>query len=486
MVLKNILVENKKAIGPVVATALLLVVAVVAIVGFSTWFGTYSSSTFVDVEQRGSQTTGGVSVDFLSNSGTLYVTNSGAENTTMTAVQIDGVDCSLDQVLEPGVNEVDISSCVSDVGEQDVTVVTDSGVLEASFYLDEPVVSTSSFLGVLLWNVTNSSFDNRFGAVAIDSNDNLYSVDYNSFGFGGMDIWWVSKYDSSGNFQWLSYLNNTVNDENYYGYDIVVDSNNDIISVGEYYHSAGSFEEIVLVLKHDVNGNIIMNVNFTDAAQQTYPGYVDVDGSNNIYVSYYSDSISGNAITKLNSSGSILWNLSNDFYDDKFAVDTVGNLYVFEDQSANFNISKFNPSGVYQWSTVVDFGAGDYATDIDVGPNGNIVALGSSASNIVVCTIDSNGNILFNNTLDYTQTVSPSALKVASDNSIFIGATISNTNNDYFVTNLDSSLNEVLNVTIDVDNQDYVFDIILDSNDNPILAGRMTDGVLSGAYLKFD
>ena len=33
----------KKAISPVVATALLLVVAVVAVVGFQTWFNTYQT-----------------------------------------------------------------------------------------------------------------------------------------------------------------------------------------------------------------------------------------------------------------------------------------------------------------------------------------------------------------------------------------------------------------------------------------------------------
>lgn len=42
----------KKAIGPVVATTLLLVVSVVAVTGFSSWFQTFSSSTFSDVETQ--------------------------------------------------------------------------------------------------------------------------------------------------------------------------------------------------------------------------------------------------------------------------------------------------------------------------------------------------------------------------------------------------------------------------------------------------
>ena len=43
---------NKKAISPVVATALLLVVAVVAVVGFQTWFASYQSSVEAQVEDQ--------------------------------------------------------------------------------------------------------------------------------------------------------------------------------------------------------------------------------------------------------------------------------------------------------------------------------------------------------------------------------------------------------------------------------------------------
>ena len=44
------MVMNKKAISPVVATALLLVVAVVAVVGFQTWFASYQSGVETQVE----------------------------------------------------------------------------------------------------------------------------------------------------------------------------------------------------------------------------------------------------------------------------------------------------------------------------------------------------------------------------------------------------------------------------------------------------
>ncbi len=42
--------HSKKCISPIVATALLLVVAVTAVVGFQNWFGTYSTNILSGVE----------------------------------------------------------------------------------------------------------------------------------------------------------------------------------------------------------------------------------------------------------------------------------------------------------------------------------------------------------------------------------------------------------------------------------------------------
>ncbi len=48
----KIFMNNKKCISPVVATALLIVVAVLAVVGFQGWFGTFSSKLFTDTETQ--------------------------------------------------------------------------------------------------------------------------------------------------------------------------------------------------------------------------------------------------------------------------------------------------------------------------------------------------------------------------------------------------------------------------------------------------
>ena len=48
----KMILSNKKVISPVVATALLLVVAVMAVVGFSGWFSSFQSGINSDVEQN--------------------------------------------------------------------------------------------------------------------------------------------------------------------------------------------------------------------------------------------------------------------------------------------------------------------------------------------------------------------------------------------------------------------------------------------------
>src|SRR3989339_2207521 len=83
-------ISSKKCITPVVATALLLVVAVVAVVGFQTFFNTYSSGLFSKVETESSGSVGNTQIDTIS-SGMLYF-KSGFENIEIQSVKVNGND----------------------------------------------------------------------------------------------------------------------------------------------------------------------------------------------------------------------------------------------------------------------------------------------------------------------------------------------------------------------------------------------------------
>ena len=55
--------QNKKAIGPVVATALLLVVAVMGVVGFQTWFGDFNSQILTKTETQSGNSVSATGID---------------------------------------------------------------------------------------------------------------------------------------------------------------------------------------------------------------------------------------------------------------------------------------------------------------------------------------------------------------------------------------------------------------------------------------
>ena len=126
---------NKKAISPVVATALLLVVAVVAVVGFQTWFNTYQSGLNTQVEQQSSSGSA-VTVERLEN-GTVYLRNSGAAQLTGVDVEVSatsGYSGSCDQATGVNLNGSQVSSIslancnLAQDSVYNVVVVTNDGV----------------------------------------------------------------------------------------------------------------------------------------------------------------------------------------------------------------------------------------------------------------------------------------------------------------------------------------------------------------------
>lgn len=64
---------NKNGISPVVATALLIVVAVISAISFQNWFQFFSSSTFSDIEQKSTINTGNILTIESLNNNILYL-----------------------------------------------------------------------------------------------------------------------------------------------------------------------------------------------------------------------------------------------------------------------------------------------------------------------------------------------------------------------------------------------------------------------------
>jgi hypothetical protein len=135
---------SKKGVGPVIASGLLLVVAIVAIVGFQTWFNNYSTVIFSDVETQSGDSVSSSNIDSIID-GTLYFKNSGTNNITISSLKVGSVDCNVSQSLSPGVSSIDVSSCVNGtVGSNDVVVISNQKVFSKKIFFSNPVNSTTS------------------------------------------------------------------------------------------------------------------------------------------------------------------------------------------------------------------------------------------------------------------------------------------------------------------------------------------------------
>jgi flagellin-like protein len=130
--LSTIFRKAKKGISPVVATALLLAVAVVAVVGFSGWFSTFSSQVFVDFEGETSAS-GIVSVEGLFGN-KLYLNSKG--NSSIKSIKINDIDCNFNgSVL--GLDPINVSSCIGNVsGAANIVVLTSDKIIETYKYVD--------------------------------------------------------------------------------------------------------------------------------------------------------------------------------------------------------------------------------------------------------------------------------------------------------------------------------------------------------------
>ncbi len=128
--------KNKKAISPVVATALLLVVAVVAVVGFQTWFNTYQSTLNVKVEEQ-SQGGSAITIERLESSGiggdnaTVYLRNRDTANDiTVTEWKItkDGTTFCTDSTGGTALANVVTAFNITDASCDDALFTTDASV----------------------------------------------------------------------------------------------------------------------------------------------------------------------------------------------------------------------------------------------------------------------------------------------------------------------------------------------------------------------
>lgn len=141
------MIKNIKAIGPVVAVSLLIVVTVLAVLGFQIWFQNYSSSTLTGIESKSSPDSFNSGIEKLIGQN-LYFNNAGTNNLTISKVEIDGIDCNISGNYSIGITSLNVSSCLNNIttSTPEIVVVTDKGIYQESAYVKE--FSSSNSLAI--------------------------------------------------------------------------------------------------------------------------------------------------------------------------------------------------------------------------------------------------------------------------------------------------------------------------------------------------
>lgn len=126
----------KKAVGPVVAISLLMVVTVVSVVTFGSWYTTFSGDLSVKTEQNDATGINIGTVKLESNQLTFYAVSPENSFNVINSVEVNGVSCNMvgSDVVDDSMTEVALD-CSGSKGENDLLVVTNSGAYTYEFYI---------------------------------------------------------------------------------------------------------------------------------------------------------------------------------------------------------------------------------------------------------------------------------------------------------------------------------------------------------------
>ncbi|MFX1363919.1 MAG: SBBP repeat-containing protein [Promethearchaeota archaeon] len=243
---------------------------------------------------------------------------------------------------------------------------------------------------ILEWNFTWGGNDNEIATdIVLDSLGNIYITGYANYSFiGNFDII-LAKFDSSGQIQW----NRTFGGDGWdSGYDIALDSNNNIYLAGRIDLSEEPWDsntDLILV-KYNSLGEFQWNKTCGGEGEDTYLG-MTLDSVDNIYITGYVSNISDGdypdlVVFKYNHLGNHLWNRTWGEHGEDYGLDIVldssGNIYLtgqsFDESSgANICLLKYNNLGEFQWKKTWNKSIKhEYGTGIALDSSENIYITG--------------------------------------------------------------------------------------------------------------
>ncbi|MCB9370884.1 SBBP repeat-containing protein [Candidatus Woesearchaeota archaeon] len=473
----------RKALSPVVAVALLLVVAVVAVVMFSTWFDSFRTSLFTAAETKTSESQ---TVDIIDLVGEDLFFQAGT-NTSVSSVKVSGNECEFSSGVFSGLHVFDLTSCLdASSSSVEAVVVTDKGIYSKKFFVGESYHSRE-LLPVQLWNVTYDGGNHDYGkGVAIDSSSNIYVTGYSNN--NATEDYLTLKYDSNGNQIWnVSYDGGALD----WGAALTVDVLGNVYVTGR---SNTSVNNDYLTFKYDSNGNQIWNVTYDSGTGADAAYGTTVDTSGNVYVTGgKNNGVDYDILTfKYDSNGDQIWNVTYDGgngYDwgNDIAVDSLGNVYVTGNYYNGLNYDyvtvKYNSLGNEIWNVTNSGGNGyDWGDGIAVDSLGNVYVTGGTYNGVdydmLTFKYDSSGVQIWNVTYDSGNGNDPSygITLDTSGNVYVIGTSQNGVTSDLIIFKYAANGNQIWNVSYDSGNNDGGAEIVLDTSGNIYVEGTSNNG----------
>lgn len=232
-------------------------------------------------------------------------------------------------------------------------------------------------------------------------------------------------------------------------------------------------------------------INYGDTNYGSFETVFHYD-KNNIYSSGYSSSTKNALVRKTDIGGNCIWarqfgDGTNQTISFNSAVDSFGNFYVlattFYTTNRDFNILKYNPSGVLQWKKKLNATGSNGTGGIVIDSSDNIYVSGwtnqsgAGAEDMLLMRLDSSANIIWQKTLGSAGTETSSGLTFDSSGNVIVAAY---NNDDMLIVKYNSSgelqwQRKFGKVKVENSDGEYSLGVAVDSNDNIYVVGYEQD-----------
>jgi len=243
-------------------------------------------------------------------------------------------------------------------------------------------------MGVQQWNRSwGGNEEEKCMGIAIDSSDNIYLTGLtNSFGTegNGYDMYLV-KCDSEGILQWSQTWNGNGSSD---GYEIAIDSSNNIYVSGSIVNQETHYSNIYLLM-YDSSGILQWNRTWSGEYKKERVYDIAIDSSDNIYIAGTTKGPGTKGddlcLLKYDNSGTLLWNVTIGGYSTDLCygvlIDPSDNAYLIGHiQFFRTQILEFNGSGALVSNRTWDGDYLDFCCAVAIDSEGNIYLAGETRS----------------------------------------------------------------------------------------------------------